>query len=1108
MERRSFFTVLSFALLVLGMTLSTCPIYAQFTSGFVGTVTDQSGATVPNAKITIINQATNVPSLTVSGSSGDFRVAALAGGTYRAEVEAQGFQPWAQSDILLEYNEVKTLYPVLRLGAQKTTVEVKAAAAVVTAVSDTSRQLEKETIKSMPLLGRGIYSGLLELAPGITGTGELYGGATGSGSVSEDSFEVEPGFRVNAPGQRQENNEYQIDGSFMNSASHGGVVNSSPEADFIEAMRISSANFSASKGRLSGALIQIFTRAGDNQFHGSLSEFHADNALTSRTIFQTCSPGATGCHAVPVFRRNEFGGSIGGPIIKNKLFFFGGLFVLRSANANTIVTPVETPQFAQWVANNYPNGIATKFLTEGPPASAPVNGFLTAAQVETITPGFYAPPSSLPANMPIVGTGYFNQSPAHNAYQWHVRGDYNFNHDKDRIFLDWFDDWTNTIGADARPLFRVGTPNHAVLAKLDWTHSFTATLLNEASFNTGNADGDNPGTNHKELPNVGIGGIWGFNQWGPNGWVHDNYNWHDALTWTHNRHTIEAGFDVDRHHDDDNFTNGIVHPFFWFINMLDFAQDLPFLQSGPVVTANGQPASNLYEAARWLYAGGFVQDDWKVKPRFTLNLGVRYDYFGHWGNMHTTGVPFPWFTPGSGSTPAEQIASGVLQVRGGSKAYTVNNTPNYFVPRIGFGWDVFGDGKMAVRGGYGLYYNEVADNSWESQVRVSPPTWATPNFTVFNKQPFSYGLGDSSGLVWPAPPGIHYQVNSAGGFVGISTTVHGMVPTLDQPRTQNWMFSIQRELRKDLILEADYNGSHSDHQFVQTDVNRFNGDLVVNKGTLTRLNPNFGTILYGRTIGTADGNYGSLMLTKRYSHSWQLRGIFTYGRDTDDLSSDDNGTDNGEAVYDPTNLSAQHGRSDYDIRKRFTLDSVWEIPTPFRSGFAKAVLGDWRMSHILMLQSGRPFTVVKGGAFVPVFDASGNVIANRGGDYNADGYALDRPDTPSFGNYKSTNRSSFITGFAPASAFPAPALGQEGNLGRNTFTGPGTANLNTEFAKAARIPWFTKEGANLEFRVDIFNLFNRVNLINPTSDLSSYLFGRSTGQNLTRSAQFGIHIRY
>jgi hypothetical protein len=309
-----------------------------------------------------------------------------------------------------------------------------------------------------------------------------------------------------------------------------------------------------------------------------------------------------------------------------------------------------------------------------------------------------------------------------------------------------------------------------------------------------------------------------------------------------------------------------------------------------------------------------------------------------------------------------------------------------------------------------------------------------------------------------------------------------------------------------VIAEADYNGSHSSNLYVQTDVNRFPGDLIVNQGTQTRLNPNFGAIIFGRTIGVADGHYGTVMLSKRLTHSWQLRSIYTFGKATDDTSSNDNGTDNGEAIFNPLDIPFQHGRSDYSVAKRFTIDSVVEVPSGlFKNGFAKNLFGGWRMSNILVLQSGLPFTVNTSASFNPILDAGGNVIGLQpgSGDFNADGYSLDLPNAPAAGAVHTGSRSNFLKGFAAASAFPIPALGQQGNVGRNTFTGPGLANINTEFAKVVKWERFA-----LEFRADVFNLFNRVNLTQPDSDLSSSLFGQSTGQNLPRSWQFGLHLDF
>src|ERR1700722_13525081 len=609
--------VTSWVICILVFLVAAPVAFSQFTSGFSGVVGEQSGAAVPSAKGTVTNQATRVRETSTSSESGGFRISSLAEGIYTVEIEGKGFKAWTQTDVHLESNEQKTLYPTLALPTQVTTVEVSGAvAAVETDKTDTSRELSEARIVDAPLVGRHIYTSMIELAPGTTGSCLPSGGALGSGSANNDSFEQEAGYQINAAGQRQENNEYDVDGAGLNSASRDGVVNLSPEPDFIQAIRISGATFDAAKGRYSGAYVQVFTKPGTNEWHGSLSEYHTDNALTARTIFQNCPSGESGCRAIPAFRRNEFGGTVGGPILKDKLFVFGGAFGLRSSNATTDVATVETPQFVQLVQTNFPNNLANAFFKQAAPGINPTSNFLTVAQVEAQNPGFF-PSTAFPSDLVVAGTAVVPESLTHNAYQWHFRVDYNINPTKDRLFFDLFRTYSNQLQEDPRPLYRVVLPNTGFYAKLDYTHTFSPTLLNDAGFTVVRAVGSNPGTaNNRDLPDVNISGAAGFNQWGPAGWVHENFNWHDVLTWTHGRHTFSGGIDVDRHHDDDNFTAAVLRPTFGFANLIDFAQDQPFSQSGPTVNvADPSTQANLYQVLRWIYLGGFVQDDFKATKK-------------------------------------------------------------------------------------------------------------------------------------------------------------------------------------------------------------------------------------------------------------------------------------------------------------------------------------------------------------------------------------------------------------------------------------------------------------------------------------------------------------
>src|ERR1035437_5269184 len=649
--------------------------FAQFSSGFTGIVVDQTGAVLVDAKVTATNEATLISNVAISNGNGNFRIPALPGGVYTITVTATGFKDWKQAGVQLESNETKTLHLTLALPTQSTSVEVSGAvASVQTDKSDTSREIAEETINSAPLIGRNVYTSMIQLAPGVTGSGLPSGGALGSGSANNDSFEQEAGYQINAAGQRQENNEYDVDGSGLNSSARDGVVNLSPEPDCIQAIRVNGATFDASKGRYSGAYVQVFTKPGTNSFHGTASEYFTNNVLTARTEFQYCAPGATGCTAIPAFSRNEYGGTFGGPIIKDKLFFFGGFFGLTASNSTTDTTTVETPQFVQFVQQTFPNSLANVFFKQAPPSASPTANMLTAAQVEAANPGFF-PTTAFLAALPGGGSVVIPLNLPHNAYQWHIRTDYDINQSKDRIFFNLFRTHETQLQNDPRPIYRVTLPNAGLYAKVDWTHAFSNSLLNEAGMTLVRAVGGNPGTaNNKDLPDVNISGISGYNQWGAANWVHENFNWHDVLDWTHGKHTVSTGFDIDRHHDDDNFTIAVDRPTFGFGNLLDFAQDGVFSQSGPGIDVKtGALAKDLYQVLRWVYGGAYVQDDWKVTSRLTLNAGLRYDYFGHWGTYYDSHTPFPFFTPGAGSDFASQVTSGVMSLRGGSHAYVTNN---------------------------------------------------------------------------------------------------------------------------------------------------------------------------------------------------------------------------------------------------------------------------------------------------------------------------------------------------------------------------------------------------------------------------------------------------
>ncbi len=1063
----------------LGLVISSSFAHAQYSSGVDGTVHDSSGAIIAGATIQLTDLNLGVTKTAHSNGAGYFRIDSIAASTYRVDITAPSFKSWVETGLAIQVGEIRTIAPVLELGAVNTTITVSAAQAALDLTSaSTSAVVSRDTVTQTPLVGQNVY-GLAALAPGVTGPG----------LTSGDNYNNQYGIQINAAGQRQESNSFMIDGAYVDTPSLGGEASVSPNPEIIQSLQINTNEFDASKGRTSGANVQLFTNSGTNDIHGTGDYFFLNQTLTARTEFQS---------TVPAYTRQEGGATLGGPIIKNKLFAFGAIDVLRSSSAFAEAATVETQDLENYVQTNFPNTVAAQLLKIAPPQSYATSDILTVAQAEAKNPGYYPAPN-IPANLPAIGNINVSYTIPRNAYQWSFRID-DYIGDKDRIYATALRTVVNTDQPGVRPALNSGYPNNATFVNIGWTHTFSLHLLNETGVSFVRPSSKitaQPALGTVGIPGVSIIGVAGFSP-GLGIWAQNTIGWREVLTSTVKSHELKIGAYVEDIRENDTIP---FRPSYNFNNILDFVQDKATSESGVPINLSSLQGVTALENYRQPYTGIFVQDNWKARSNLTISIGLRYDSQGHLAEF--INPPLSLFNFGSGSTLNQQIANGVVSPPPHNSNQAVDHNVWALSPRAGFSWDVFRTGRTAIRGGFGLFSDRMPYRNFTGLVSSNLPLSYTPSLSVYSGNPtpaFNVCVSQGYSLNCPLLIPSNIKFDSHGGIVGQRANLGGFSPNSKMGQIENWTLSLQQQLSGTLVFELNYSGLASHHLPVTTDINRFNGDLIVNHGSLTRLNQSFGSINYQTTNGNSSGNYASAMVTKRMSHGLALRGIYTWGKVLDVYSTA--GTLQGACACATTNIiqadnfAAQRGRADFDVRQQFSADGVWTLPSPWSSGWKKDALGGWRLGGVTILSTGLPFTVYTT-AHYPT------------GDFNADGFDYDVPNTPAFGRHLAgQSRQSFLHGLFAASAFPNPPLGQEGDLGRNTYDQPGYANVNLNASKLIYAPWFHREKLNIELRGEMYNLFNHPNLINVDSDLTDSEFGRATSTLPARQIQGHVRLQF
>ncbi len=1050
-------------LALLSVTLS-----AQFNSAIQGTLTDQSEALIPGALVRITNLATGVSREVTSGADGIYRVLSLGPGNYRVEAEKEGFQKAQRDSVTLGISETIRVDFGLAVGVVVGRIQVEAQSArVETAQGRISERISQAQLNELPLNGRNVFT-LIALQPGVSGRGNAATFGTSPGTYN-DSFGGETGPQVNAAGQRWESNNYTIDDTSSGGASRGGTTNLTPSADSVEEIRVISNNFSAEDGRSPGAQIQVITKAGGNQFHGGVTHFFQNNTLSSRNLFEA---------EAPAFRKNQFTYNIGGPIVRNRLFFHHTYEGIRQSGARGVVTQVETPEFRDFVVRTRPNSIAAKLLSEFRPVADPVSNLRDLG-----SPQQGVNVSGPPDGIPDVGSVQFVPRSHRKGNQFSGRVDLELRPGKDRLYGSYYQTSVSSLGGGIREAFNRPTDELTYFGSLNHTHIFDGSRINEIRIGMNRFDGAPAPHPRLDIPQMSITGIQGFsNSQHPFGWLHNNFLAKDVFSWVRSKHSLKFGAEVRKVKADTINTDNYI-PSYSFASPLDFADDEPLQMTRNVDPATGLPATNAsnLRALEWAI---FVNDDWKVRRDLTVTLGLRYENYGSltdpYGNLRN-------LVPGPGATFEERLATAAAVI-----------VPDFFpadrlnfAPRLGFAWDVGGKGVTAIRGGYGIAYDRIP-TVLPGGYRASPPLRAFATLGSQFGTTFTYSLGNPAApfLGYPVDAALRLGLDSRGGIRGVRVRFPtAMDPDIRSPYVHNWFLGVQRTAPWGMVVEVNYQGSAGHHLMNSaSDVNRYRGDMLDNR--FDGFNPSFSSIGWISSTSNSIYHGGTVQVRRAFRSGLSFQGSYTFGKAITDAELFNTGINYQDIAW----RRGDRAVASYDVPQRAVGLAVWQLPGPagVSSAWLKQTLGGWQLSGSVILEKGQPINIV-------------NLAPWPRGDYNADNATGDRPNAPA-SNVKQSGwtRQEFLGGIFSVADFPTPERGTNGNLGRNAFRGPGFAQVDLSLSKRFRLT----ERASVQVRLDTFNALNRVNLANPVTDLNNVSFGQSTATLVPRLIQAGLRIEF